>query len=195
MKTANFLTCILCVYLNIAKGNSQDSPPGAIANEMCKIYTENAKKNGNCPIPLFTSVNLISRDKFAETGEFPHMVQVGYKGDNGTEWHVSGFIVSKNYVLTVAHGAEPEWRDPPEIVRAGVTDQADLSKAQTRTIESIIVHPEYKPLVKYNDIALFKVKEDFIFNKFVSPICLHTNEENPDIEGIHSGKSWYMVNV
>ncbi|XP_028140127.1 serine protease snake [Diabrotica virgifera virgifera] len=185
MRTVNLLICIICVYLNIANGNSQDSSPGAKANEMCKIYTENAKKNNNCPIPLFTP--LISRGQLAEIGEFPHMVQVGYKGDNGTEWLVSGFIISKNYVLTVAHGARPRGNSPPEIVRAGVTDQADLSKAQIRTIESIIVHPEYKPPVKYNDIALLKIKEDFVFNKFVNPICLHTSEENPDVKGIHSG--------
>ncbi|CAG9834706.1 unnamed protein product [Diabrotica balteata] len=185
MKTANFLICLLWVCLNITKGNFQDSSQGAIANEMCKIYTENAKKNNSCPIPLFTP--LISRGLFAERAEFPHMVQVGYKGENGTEWLVSGFIISKNYVITVAHGTRPRDRNAPEIVRAGVTDKADLSTAQIRTIESIIVHPEYKPPIKYNDIALIKVKEDFIFNKFVSPICLHTNEENPDVKGIHSG--------
>ncbi|CAG9834711.1 unnamed protein product [Diabrotica balteata] len=156
----------------------QDSSQGAIANEMCNIYTENAKKNNNCPIPLFPHVT--SSGIFAERAEFPHMVEVGFKGENGTEWLVSGFIISKNYVITVAHSTRPRGR-------AGVTDKADLSKAQIRTIESVLIHPEYKPPIKYNDIALIKIKEDFIFNTFVSPICLHTSEENPDVKGIHSG--------
>ncbi|XP_072387145.1 serine protease snk-like isoform X2 [Diabrotica undecimpunctata] len=185
MKTANFLICLLCFCLNIAKGNFHDSSPGAIANEMCKIYTENAMKNNNCPIspPLMS----IEKGIFAETAEFPHMVEVGFKSENETGWFVSGFIISKNYVLSVAHRAGLHGSQSPIIVRAGVTDQADLSKAQIRTIESIIVHPEYKPPIKYNDIALIKVKEDFIFNRFVSPICLYTSEENPDVKGIHSG--------
>ncbi|XP_072387147.1 CLIP domain-containing serine protease C9-like isoform X2 [Diabrotica undecimpunctata] len=190
MYTANFLVWLLFFYLNLEKGQSHDSSPGAIANVMCKIYTDNAKKNNICPLSNFNPS--ISRAVFAESGEFPHMVELGYKIDDNTEWVCSGSIISKNYVLTAAHctlSIQREVNVTQLRVRAGVTDQKDLSNAQIRNIESIKLYSKLEIPVKYNNIALIKVKEDFIFNKFVGPVCLYTNEENPDGKGLQTGWS------
>ncbi|XP_028141378.1 phenoloxidase-activating factor 3-like [Diabrotica virgifera virgifera] len=188
MYSASFLVWLLYFYLNFEKGNSQDSSPGARANAMCEIYTANAKKNNICPISNLNPI--ISRAVPAETGEFPHMVEIGYKIDNDTEWYCSGFIISKNDVLTATNCAlyrrGIDLYLTEKVIRAGVTDQKDLSNAQIRNIKSIIFHAEYERHVK-NDIALIKVKEDFIFNKFVGPVCLYTNENNPDGKGIQTG--------
>ncbi|CAG9834707.1 unnamed protein product [Diabrotica balteata] len=190
MYTANFLVWLLFFYLNLKKGHSHDLSPGAIANAMCKIYTDNAKKNNICPLSKFKPS--ISRAVFAESGDFPHMIQLGYQIDDNTEWICSGSIISKNYVLIAAHCTSSRQRGVNVTqlrVRAGVTDQKDLSNAQIRNVESIKLHSKVEIPVKYNDIALIKVKEDFIFNKFVGPVCLYTNEKNPDGKGLQTGLS------
>ncbi|XP_050500474.1 clotting factor G beta subunit-like isoform X4 [Diabrotica virgifera virgifera] len=185
MKSINLLICVLFVYLNIAEGISEDSSSAAVANEICKSYTEDAKKNHICPVPQET--RLIG-GILAEKGEFPHMVQLAYSKRNTTEYLCSGFIISKNYVLTAAHCVNGGGgTNKPHYLRAGVTDVNDVSNEQVRSIDSIIIHPEFKRPPIYHDIALIKVTEDFNFNKFVSPICLYTNNENPDGEGVHPG--------
>lgn len=39
-------------------------------------------------------------------------------------------------------------------------------------IEKFILHPEYKSLYYYNDIALIKTVETIVFTKFVVPSCI-----------------------
>ncbi|XP_050500478.1 CLIP domain-containing serine protease C9-like [Diabrotica virgifera virgifera] len=188
MKSVNLLIGVLYFYLNIANGNSQGRSPGSIANEMCKRYTEDAKKNNICPASLSSSST--PPRTLAQKGEFPHMVEIGYRHNNGYKWLASGFIISKNFVLTIAYVPKPEELRgaDPVIIRAGVTDHNDLTHEQLRTIESVIVHPKYNPpILRYNDIALIKVKEDFHFNKFISPVCLYTSDKLPDGNVIHSG--------
>ncbi|CAG9830464.1 unnamed protein product [Diabrotica balteata] len=184
MKGVNLLIGVLCFYLNISNGNFQDSSSIAVANEMCKRYTEDAKNNHICPLPRETS---LIGGMLAENGEFPHMVQIAYSKSNTTKYLCSGFIISKNYILTAAHCVNDEGRNKPQFVRAGVTDVNDVSNEQVRSIDSIIIHPEFKRPAIYNDIALIKVTEDFNFNKFVNPICLYTSDEDPDGYGVHPG--------
>lgn len=42
-------------------------------------------------------------------------------------------------------------------------------------IDQIIVHPDYRPYHKYNDIALFHLARTIYFNEFIRPACLNTN--------------------
>ncbi|XP_072394795.1 elastase-1-like isoform X1 [Diabrotica undecimpunctata] len=183
MKGLNLLIGVLCFHLNIVHGNSQvlESNAGAVANEMCKKYTEDAKKNNFCPVPL--DIRII-RGNVAAKGEFPHMVQLAYIKNNETKYLCSGFIISKNYVLTSTQCVTGEGADQPEFVRAGVTDDKDVTNEQIRSIHTILA-------LLY--IALIRVKEDFNFNKFVSPACLYTSNENPDGPGIHTG--WHPTDI
>lgn len=68
----------------------------------------------------------------------------------------SGALISPKFVLTAAHCT---YRDgvPPKFVRIGANVLKN-DKVDKLGIEQIIVHPEYKPNLIYNDIALVKLK-------------------------------------
>uniref|UniRef100_A0A6P7GXY3 Serine protease Hayan-like n=1 Tax=Diabrotica virgifera virgifera TaxID=50390 RepID=A0A6P7GXY3_DIAVI len=138
----NVLICVLFLYSNIAEGNFENSSySAAVANEMCKSYTENAKKNHICPVPR---ENRLIGETLPEKGKFPHMVHIAYIKRNTTTYLCSGFIISKNYILTAAHCVDEDGTDKPQFLRAGVTDVNDVSNEQVRYIDSIIINPEFK---------------------------------------------------
>uniref|UniRef100_A0A6P7GGC1 Serine protease Hayan-like n=1 Tax=Diabrotica virgifera virgifera TaxID=50390 RepID=A0A6P7GGC1_DIAVI len=172
MKGVNVLIGVLWFYLNIVNGNSQYWGPGAIANEVCRRYKDDSIINHISPDPLDTR---ITGEKLAKKGEFPHMVQLGYIKSNKTKYLCSGFIISKKYIITAANCVNGENTDQPQFVRAGVTDEHDVSNEQIRSIHNILA-------LSY--ITLIRVEEDFNFNKFVSPVCIYTRDKDPDGPGI-----------
>ncbi|XP_050512229.1 phenoloxidase-activating enzyme-like [Diabrotica virgifera virgifera] len=177
MKGVNVLIGVLWFYLNIVNGNSQYWGPGAIANEVCRRYKDDSIINHISPDPLDTR---ITGEKLAKKGEFPHMVQLGYIKSNKTKYLCSGFIISKKYIITAANCVNGENTDQPQFVRAGVTDEHDVSNEQIRSIHNILA-------LSY--ITLIRVEEDFNFNKFVSPVCIYTRDKDPDGPGIFTGWS------
>lgn len=57
-------------------------------------------------------------------------------------------------------------------------DNQDHAQPQEYEITEIIQHPEFRKPNRYNnDIALYKLDRDVVFNEFIRPICLQTDNE------------------
>ncbi|KAK3560559.1 hypothetical protein QTP86_010966 [Hemibagrus guttatus] len=95
-------------------------------------------------------------------------------------WFGSGALLSPSWVLTAAHVLRRQLRDmsvvpvDPEHVQAtlGLTDIRDKSLAINRSIETLILHPEFDPRNYNNDIALVKLSRDVVLTELVKPVCL-----------------------
>jgi hypothetical protein len=71
---------------------------------------------------------------------------------------------------------------PPKKVMLG--DRV-LSKSENKArvlvdVEEIIIHPEYKPPVVYNDIALIKMKSKVNLSRSILPACMPQPEDRLD---------------
>jgi hypothetical protein len=60
-----------------------------------------------------------------------------------------------------------------------------LSKSENKArvlvdVEEIIIHPEYKPPVVYNDIALIKMKSKVNLSRSILPACMPQPEDRLD---------------
>ncbi|CAG9790630.1 unnamed protein product [Diatraea saccharalis] len=130
----------------------------------------------------YTSVELIVGGEDANRGEFPHM--------GGYDFNCGGALISTKYVLTAGHcSSDPRAYAPaPVVARLGdqnidpaVNDGADPVDVPIRHIHN---HPEYKPPVKYNDIALLELASDVEFEDAIRPACLWTQ---PDFGNNHNG--------
>lgn len=62
-----------------------------------------------------------------------------------------------------------------------VAGETDLSVTegteQTLQVESIVIHPDFREIDYYNDIALIKVRGRFVFNEFVQPVQMPEGRE------------------
>lgn len=65
--------------------------------------------------------------------------------------------------------------------RSTANDEQGLSRPTRYTIIEIITHPDFKDLsvLRYNDIALFRLNKDVEINEYIRPICLHTENQLP----------------
>ncbi|KAJ0171697.1 hypothetical protein K1T71_012460 [Dendrolimus kikuchii] len=117
----------------------------------------------------------------ASLGEFPSTVALGYEEDNGIQFQCSGSIISKDYVLTVAHCVNTLQGIKPTVVRSGVTDVSD-TKWNNETdvgIADYILHPNYTKSLAYNDLALLRLSKPLQFSSSVQAVCLGTNHDDP----------------
>lgn len=71
-----------------------------------------------------------------------------------------------------------------ELDHKSTTDDA---KHEDYAIIERIDHPDYKPPQMYNDIALFKVDREIVFNYYIRPVCLHTVFDVSERVGIAAG--------
>lgn len=70
------------------------------------------------------------------------------------------------------------FRVVPKYVKMGIINinDNDTKHKQELIIAETIVHPEYIPPKKYNDIALVKLERPINFNSYVRPACLYTEQ-------------------
>lgn len=51
----------------------------------------------------------------------------------------------------------------------------DDARPKDYEIVQHVLHPDYKPPSRYNDIALFRLKTNVEFSAYIKPICLNTD--------------------
>ncbi|XP_047518165.1 serine protease snake-like isoform X2 [Pieris napi] len=108
----------------------------------------------------------------AYEGEFPHMALLGY-GKDKLEWICGGVIISERYVLTAGHCTYSRFYGPVKKIRVGILKRSDPVDSSKEYNVIATKHPEYKPPMKYHDIALLQTDRDIELNKYVVPACLH----------------------
>jgi len=125
-------------------------------------------------------------------GDVPYQVslQPAYRSK---PW-CGGSIYNHNTVITAAHCilekvyGEDRWELIPDrrlycFVKA-VAAENELYKhegqEQARTIAEAVPHPEYNPLTFDNDIAILKLNDSFVFNEYVQPIEILTEDPIPE---------------
>ncbi|XP_054273148.1 venom protease-like [Macrosteles quadrilineatus] len=135
---------------------------------------------------------LILNGTDAKPTEFPHMALIGFDSFLGVQWRCGGSLISEQFVLSAAHCNDRA--GGPKYVRLGdynmmSNDDENLgySKPQEFKIIQVITHPEYDQDRGYNDITLYKLDRPVVFDRFIKPICLHTEYKIPTSNGILSG--------
>ncbi|EFN71578.1 Serine protease snake [Camponotus floridanus] len=178
--------------------------------EQCKEYADLVYETENSPtLRINAGSNKVSRCAIIETpliiggipaklAEFPHMAVIGYGKNDAMSWDCGGSIISENFILSAAHCLESPDKGPAIKVRVGLIDlSAPGDVMQERYITERIQHPDYKPWVKYHDIALLKLDRPLELNPRVRPACLEGNSQIPGKSAIASGfgKTSYDSNI
>lgn len=87
-----------------------------------------------------------------------------------------GSIITPSWIITAAHCLYN--RDEPLRAVAGTDNMNYLYRAQTRSVVTTVIHPQFDSVSYDNDIALIKVDEPFTFDSsfsHINPICLERN--------------------
>ncbi|XP_045506159.1 serine protease snake-like [Colias croceus] len=119
-------------------------------------------------------------------GEFPHMALLGY-GAVQTKWMCGGVIVSERYILTAGHCIYSRTSGPVLKARVGILERTETVEPEKEYNVEVIKHPDYKPPLKYNDIALLKTDRDIALDRYTLPACLHDGGPLKNDSAIVSG--------
>ncbi|KAM9359736.1 mannan-binding lectin serine protease 1 [Symphorus nematophorus] len=164
------------------------------------ISSESGTKLPNC-LPacgrpsrsLPPQVKRIVGGRSAEPGLFPWQVLLSVEDLSRVpedRWFGSGALLSESWVLTAAHVLRSQRRDTsvvpvaPEHVKVflGLHDAGDKRQATNRSVDEILLHPNFQPDNYNNDIALLRLTEQVEFNQLVRPVCLpppHSKDDPP----------------
>ncbi|XP_056629717.1 venom protease-like isoform X1 [Diorhabda sublineata] len=125
----------------------------------------------------------------AEPGEFPFMALVGFNATS-EPWRCGGTLISNRFIVTAAHCTFTTDAGKPTVVRLGELDlssENDGSQYKDYPLRRIIIHPNYSPPSKYNDIALLETRDEVIFTRFIRPACLNLNSDIQNGKAIATG--------
>uniref|UniRef100_A0AAG5CUK2 Peptidase S1 domain-containing protein n=1 Tax=Anopheles atroparvus TaxID=41427 RepID=A0AAG5CUK2_ANOAO len=103
-------------------------------------------------------------------------------------WHVAiyldeqyqcgGSIVGRRWIITAAHCLTRQ--NTNETLEAdlfrvytGIIDISTIDDHFYRTVDEVIVHREYSPVMYTTDIGLLRLKRNITYNSFIKPVCLY----------------------
>ncbi|RZC33799.1 trypsin-1 [Asbolus verrucosus] len=113
--------------------------------------------------------------------EFPwlSLIQVQGKGEEEEgKKTVPGALINNKYVITEA--AQLVGLTPYDVkVTLGQFDRCSFDVSSMNvSVDKIIIHPDFSPENKANDLALLKLSNPVIFERRISPICLSVPGHN-----------------
>ncbi|KAI4459395.1 trypsin [Holotrichia oblita] len=159
-------------------------PYGEVSEKMCKKYSaavyvtepdlgmSSSSGFNNVSECGMVSVPLIIGGKEATEKEFPHFLTTNLANT------VKKLTFCYNTLCNINKYAFSPSSGPAQKVRLGMinldneTDEDD-NTIQEEIIRRFIVHPKFKSLKKYNDIALVELQRPVKFTPFVRPACLN----------------------
>lgn len=103
----------------------------------------------------------------AQRGQFPH--QVSLRNANGH--FCGGSILNNNWILTAAHCLQ-ETNGEPARIRVIVGALRRLNDGVEHAVTRIFNHPQYRPTVLANDIALIRLARPIQYTEYVRPVVL-----------------------
>ncbi|KAK0181219.1 hypothetical protein PV327_003521 [Microctonus hyperodae] len=135
-------------------------------------------------IPSTISGRIVNGED-AKPGEIPYQVSLQTLGS----FHFcGGSVLNKNYVITAAHCVVNQDVNTMKIV-AATTDLTDPKS--THEVEKIIIHEKYDSYDSWrNDIALIKVKTEFVANSVLSFVPLPTPSQEIPAESVAVVSGW-----
>ncbi|XP_074536099.1 mannan-binding lectin serine protease 1 [Halichoeres trimaculatus] len=139
-----------------------------------------------CGLPVRSlplQVKRIVGGRRAKPGLFPWQVLLSVEDRSRVpedRWFGSGALLSESWILTAAHVLRSQRRDTsvipvaPEHVKVflGLHDAAGKEGAGARSVQQILLHPDFQPNNYNNDIALLRLTERAEFNELIRPVCL-----------------------
>ncbi|GCC22886.1 transmembrane protease serine 11D-like isoform X1 [Chiloscyllium punctatum] len=157
-----------------------DSPTTCKSIEM----TTNAVTTPTTEILTSTTRNESSSSTCGSRPAFFNRIVGGTNSVNG-EWpwqvslqigsHVCGAsIISDRWLITAAHCFQDS-RSSPSIWTA-LIGTIDVRSGTVQTIETIIIHPQYRQTSNDYDIAVLKLSSPLIFEANIQPICLPSSD-------------------
>jgi len=99
-------------------------------------------------------------------GEFPWMVSIMLKNENGSLHHIcGGTLIDMNFIVTAAHCVI--WYYTSDLmILAGANTLHDFEATkQLRQVEQVKIHPQYDYTTRRNDIARLRVNVSFLENE------------------------------
>lgn len=127
----------------------------------------------------------------SEVGRWPWQVAISFLEADTWQIGCGGSLLSESWVVTAAHCltyTKPLQVKEKEILKIYLgkyfaNDSMDDSEVQTRSVASIVVHPNYHPKSIDSDIALIKLSEPIVFDSRIQPVCLPKPTQSPLEEG------------
>lgn len=127
----------------------------------------------------------------AERGQFPYLVALRVQHRMGEVFRLTcgGSILSTSYILTAAN-CSVHFTIFNLIIAVGGDH---INSGTTHWLTKIIIHPQYDPDTKRNDVSLLKTTTPIVFTRYVQPIRISSQHANGGFEATTSGWGLWEV--